>query len=211
MTAEQLAVLLVDDDVEEHIIIQDLVATISTVEITVDHVETFEEAVSAIRDDLYDVYLIDYRLGTRSGLDLIRDAIEGGCSRPLFLLTGRGDREVDIEASESGAAGYLEKGELDSVLLERTIRFSLTARVPATVQHRTSLRPGDFQLQIALARGATIRDAARAAGIGERTAHRRLTDPDFLTEVDQLREQLRSRVVDQVAAQLSDEQFGASQ
>ena len=69
---------------------------------------------------------------------------------------------------------------------------------------------GDLQLQVALARGATVRDAANAAGVAERTAHRRLSDPSFRAEVDRLREELRLKIIENVAAQLSKEQFGES-
>lgn len=202
--------LLVDDDQDEYVIIQDLVAAIPSMEIEVDHVPTYDDGLRVIAIDRHDVYLIDYRLGDRSGLDLVNEALERGCRRPLFILTGKGDHDIDVQASEAGAAGYLEKEHLDSVLLERAIRFSLRSRTPTPAAPHAVARPGDLQLQIALARGATVRDAARAAGIGERTAHRRLGDPSFLAEVEQLREELRLKIVEQVAAQLSDEQFGAS-
>lgn len=210
MTARQLAVMLVDDDEDEYIIIKDLTAEILTLEIEVDHVATYDDALRAIEQDHHDVYLIDYRLGARSGLDLVREAIRGGCNRPLFILTGQGDHEIDVQTSELGAAGYLEKGHLDSVLLERSIRFGLGSQRSAPTRAHTVTRPGDLQLQIALARGATVRDAAKAAGVAERTAHRRLTDPGFRAEVERLREELRLKIVEQVAAQLSDEQFAVS-
>jgi hypothetical protein len=38
---------------------------------------------------------------------------------------------------------------------------------------------GDDELILALAAGATVREAAEQAGIGERTAYRRLADADF--------------------------------
>lgn len=210
MTVRPLMVMLVDDDEDEYIIIQDLIAAIPTMKIEIDHAATYDDALRAIEQDRHDVYLIDYLLGARSGLDLVREAIRRGCNRPLFILTGQGDHEIDVRASESGAAGYLEKGNLDSVLLERSIRFGLESQRVAPVQHHSVTRPGDLQLQIALARGATVRDAAKAAGVAERTAHRRLIDPAFQAEVDRLREELRFKIVEQVAAQLSGEQFTAS-
>lgn len=44
-------------------------------------------------------------------------------------------------------------------------------------------------LVTALAFGATVENAARKAGIGERTAYRRLSDPDFRARVDQARQE----------------------
>jgi len=38
------------------------------------------------------VCLVDYRLGARNGVDLLRAAFEGGCQSPIILLTGAGAR-----------------------------------------------------------------------------------------------------------------------
>ena len=44
-------------------------------------------------------------------------------------------------------------------------------------------------LVTALAFGATVENAARKAGIGERTAYRRLADPDFRARLSQARQE----------------------
>jgi hypothetical protein len=44
---------------------------------------------------------------------------------------------------------------------------------------------GDGKLILALAAGATVREAAEQAGVGERTAHRRLADADFRRAVSE--------------------------
>ena len=71
------------------------------------------------------IYLVDYRLGAHNGLDLLQRAILAGCRSPIILLTGQGDKEVDFQAMQAGAADYLIKGQFESPLLERAIRYSL--------------------------------------------------------------------------------------
>ena len=78
------------------------------------------EGVAAVRRDAHDVYLVDYRLGTRSGIDLLADA--RGCRGPIILLTGAGDRAINEAAMRAGAADYLERTRLDPSLLERSIQ-----------------------------------------------------------------------------------------
>ena len=73
----------------------------------------------------YDVYLLDFRLGRHSGLDLLREVRRLGVSAPIILLTGQGQRELDHAAMQAGAADYLEKSRLDATLLERAIRYAL--------------------------------------------------------------------------------------
>src|SRR5205823_13476224 len=73
----------------------------------------------------HDVYLLDYRLGPRSGLEMLRELKARGVTAPIILLTGQGEYETDRAAMVAGAADYLEKTRLDSVLLERSIRSAL--------------------------------------------------------------------------------------
>ena len=61
-------------------------------------------------------------------------------------------------------------------------------------------RKGDGALLAALAVGHTVRDSARQAGIGERTATRRLADPEFR----QLVAALRADMIGRALGRLSD-------
>lgn len=88
-------------------------------------VSDYDLALKAIARNDHDVYLFDYRLGTRNGLELLTEAIALGCSVPIILLTGQGDHEIDIEAMKAGAADYLEKSQLGAALLERSIRYAI--------------------------------------------------------------------------------------
>jgi signal transduction histidine kinase len=46
----------------------------------------------------------------------------------VIVLTGHGDRDVDLEAASAGAADYLVKGEISPALLERTMRYAIQTR-----------------------------------------------------------------------------------
>ena len=74
----------------------------------------------------YNVFLIDYRLGSENGLELIKFAQDNGVLVPCILLTGQGDLKVDIDASRYGAADYLVKTDLNADILERSIRYALS-------------------------------------------------------------------------------------
>jgi hypothetical protein len=54
---------------------------------------------------------------------------------------------------------------------------------------RKSNKAAEQVLVTALAFGATVENAARKAGIGERTAYRRLADPDFRARLSQARQE----------------------
>jgi hypothetical protein len=63
----------------------------------------------------------------------------------------------------------------------------------------TGRRKGDPALLAALAAGQTLRDAAAAAGVGERTAGRRWADPAFRGRVAELRAEMVGRALGKMA------------
>jgi hypothetical protein len=62
-------------------------------------------------------------------------------------------------------------------------------------------RHGDAALVLALARGATVRDAAREARLSERSAYRRAADADFRQQVSRARAALLAQAVGVLADQ----------
>ena len=58
---------------------------------------------------------------------------------------------------------------------------------------------GDQALILAMAEGRTVREAANTAGLGERTATRRLADPDFRRRVAESRAEMVARALGKLA------------
>ncbi|MEO0333259.1 MAG: response regulator, partial [Bacteroidota bacterium] len=125
MQKENIKVLLVDDDEDDYIITQDLLSEIETADFLISWVDNYDDALERLEDDSFDVYLIDYRLGEKSGLDLLQIGIERGIRSPIILLTGKGFAEIDYQAMQMGAADYLVKDGLNSMTIERSIRYAL--------------------------------------------------------------------------------------
>ncbi|HEY9872532.1 MAG TPA: PAS domain S-box protein, partial [Candidatus Obscuribacterales bacterium] len=120
-----IKVLLVDDDEDDYILTRDWLSEIQRTKFVLEWVASYETALETIKKKQHDVYLLDYRLGTHNGLELLREAIAQGCSSPIILLTGQGDREIDVEAMKAGASDYLDKSLIGAHLLERSIRYAL--------------------------------------------------------------------------------------
>ncbi len=125
MDKTQIKVLLVDDDEDDYILTRDWFDKFPESEFQLDWVNSYTQAMKAIALQQHDVYLVDYRLGNRTGLDLLRAAIAKGCVAPIILLTGQGDHGIDLEAMKAGAADYLEKSQLGAPLLERSLRYAI--------------------------------------------------------------------------------------
>ncbi len=130
---DRVRVLLIEDDEDDYVFARDLLAEIGGDRFELEWAPTYERGLLRVLEDHFDVCLLDFRLGARTGLELLREARAGGSASPdsttpIILMTGQGDQEIDLEAMRSGAADYLVKGEIDAAGLERSIRYA--------VQHR---------------------------------------------------------------------------
>ena len=125
MDNQPVRILLVDDDEDDYILTRDLLTESQGTRFEVEWVSEWDSALEVMGQNQHDIYLLDYRLGKHNGLELLQQAVANGCRAPIILLTGQGDREIDIEAMKAGAADYLDKSQLRAPLLERSIRYAI--------------------------------------------------------------------------------------
>lgn len=125
MQQNKIRILLIDDDEEDFLITQDLLEEIPNRLYAIDWVDNFDEGLHLAVEQKYQIYFVDYRLGARTGLELIEEALNAGCESPLILLTGQVDTTIDEKATKAGAADFLSKGEFSALQLERSIRYNL--------------------------------------------------------------------------------------
>jgi two-component system sensor histidine kinase/response regulator len=125
MATDIVKVLLVEDDEDDYLITRNLLRAVETPRFVLDWVQTYEAGFDALVRNLHDVCLLDYGLGTGTGLELLREVIASGCRVPVILLTGQEDHTVDVEATQTGATDYLVKGQVNTTLLERALRYAL--------------------------------------------------------------------------------------
>lgn len=89
---DPVRILLVDDDEDDFLLTREMIREADG-PFVMKWASSYGAGAREIEDGRYDVYLIDYRLGQRDGLDLVRSAVSKGCQAPLIMLTGgAGDR-----------------------------------------------------------------------------------------------------------------------
>lgn len=116
-------ILLIDDDEEDFLITKDLLRSVQGKKCEIDWSDTYEEAIK--KETPYDIYLVDYRLGLETGLDVIKKLRAKFPDVPVIILTGLADSKVDLEVMKAGASDYLVKGKIDAEQLDRAIRYAL--------------------------------------------------------------------------------------
>ncbi|NER79962.1 MAG: EAL domain-containing protein [Leptolyngbya sp. SIO1D8] len=126
MSESVYQVLLIDDDEDDYIVTQDLLQEAEQASFELTWVETYQDGLEALNANLHDVYLLDYCLGAETGLDLLQAAVEAGLRKPIILLTGLGNYDIDRQSMAMGASDYLVKGnQLTGPLLERSILHAI--------------------------------------------------------------------------------------
>ena len=102
MPPTPVRVLLVDDDEDDYIITRNLISQIRDHRYQLEWVDNYDDALAALHRHAHDICLLDYRLGSRTGLELLQESSSLSGRPPMILLTGQGDHEIDIEATKAG-------------------------------------------------------------------------------------------------------------
>lgn len=119
-----MRILVVDDNQPQFIMIKNLLLAFRQ-DVQFEYAPNYRDALKAVDGERFDVFLIDYDLGGESGIELMKQLRRDGHDAPMILLTAHGSRDVDLQAMESGAVDYLDKGELRAAILERSIRYAV--------------------------------------------------------------------------------------
>jgi two-component system, cell cycle sensor histidine kinase and response regulator CckA len=142
MIDTKIKVLLIDDNQDDYNLTRNLLFKAGGGNYILNWEASYEGGLNAILSELYDAYLIDYRLGEHNGLELLKEVVEKGCRKPIILLSEHGDQDVDFNAMRLGAADYLSKDQLNGPILERAIRYSIdrALRLEVLQQNETHIQ-----------------------------------------------------------------------
>ena len=171
-----MRVLLVDADEDSAVQMRGLIAEMAA-PADVERAASFGAGLERMSSHRYDVHLVACRLGTKSGVDLLRAYRESGGDGPVILIADEPDRAEDLAAMESGAEDYVVRNRLDSTLLERSIRYAVEAS-----KREAALRHIRDELETRVAERAdaleTMNEALAAEVAERRAAERALREVD---------------------------------
>ncbi|MGH2892361.1 MAG: putative bifunctional diguanylate cyclase/phosphodiesterase, partial [Solirubrobacteraceae bacterium] len=110
----------------QHVTARELLAGRASGRLVVDWRDRYDNGLVAIQERRHDVYVVDYRLGAQSGVELVREAFGGRASAPVILLTGEGGRDIGVDPAELGVSQQWAVDREDRPSLERSIRQALS-------------------------------------------------------------------------------------
>src|SRR6188768_2600250 len=122
---KNISLLVVDDDEDDFILLKSYLEDLRNYKFSFQWTPAYTDALELMKQNKHDVVVIDYLMGSHTGLELLKAAMEGGCRMPVIVLTGKGSHTIDLEAMELGAADFLVKSEINGEKLERSIRYAI--------------------------------------------------------------------------------------
>jgi diguanylate cyclase (GGDEF)-like protein len=120
-----IRVLLVEDDSWQALTIRDMIIEAGTPGTAVTLAGSLEVAIRMIRDERFDIVLLDLMLPDAKGLEGLNRVVQVAPRLPVLILTGLGREELIVRAFEHGAQDYLIKGDGDGVGLLRAMAFAI--------------------------------------------------------------------------------------
>jgi signal transduction histidine kinase len=124
MTAA-LKVLLVEDNRGDVDLISELLARDAFTLLDISSVDRLEQALECVAADGFDIVLLDLGLPDSFGLDTLRAMRRQAAKLPIIVLTGNNDERTGLAAIREGAQDFLVKGEIDTNLLSRSIKYAV--------------------------------------------------------------------------------------
>lgn len=124
-----IKVLLIEDNQGDAILIQEMLKDVKTTDFNVKHAQRLEDGINHLLSESFDIILLDLALPDSRGIETFSRANEHAPELPIIILTGLSDEEFAIKAVGEGAQDYLVKGEVDSRLLARSMKYAIERNI----------------------------------------------------------------------------------
>lgn len=134
-------ILMIEDNFKDVRLIQEMLKEAPSLHFEFKHAERLNKGLEYLKNDKFDVLLLDLNLPDSFGIDTFIKAHNSASHLPIVILSGAADEEAAIEAVHEGAQDYLMKGEVDGKLLARSIFYAIERKriEEELIKHRDHL------------------------------------------------------------------------
>lgn len=130
-----LAILLVEDNSGDRCLFHEILKRSGGRPCSLSCAARISEALPHLETSPPDLIVLDLALPDSHGLDSLRRMRSAAPNIPIVVLTGMDNEELGMQAMQEGAQDYLVKGQIDSRILPRSLRYALERhRLKAVVE-----------------------------------------------------------------------------
>ncbi len=144
MNDDTIRVLLVEDSATEARLVQGILAQAAphAGHFSVEWTDSLSASLERLDQGGFDAVLLDLVLPDSQGLDTFLRLREHAPRLPIIVLSGLDDEGLAVEAVRRGAQDYLVKGQADSRLLTRSIRYAVERSRSEALRRQSEARLG---------------------------------------------------------------------
>ena len=121
MKTRQIRILLVEDNFKDMMFPLESMMSVKSEWCLLAHVDCLEDALIRIREESWDVILLDLVLPDSMGLNTLERVRKEVPDVPIIVLTNLDNSKFGIRALEFGADEFLSKRNVDARQLVRTV------------------------------------------------------------------------------------------
>ena len=136
-----MKILLIEDDIQDVELLQEYLSEGAKRSCKMIHVNRLQDGLTKLKNENFDIILTDLGLPDGMGIETFNKVNVAAPNMPIIVLTGLDDEETGEDAVRNGAQDYLVKGDVDSKLLSRTLRYAIERkRVEKRLKESNSMK-----------------------------------------------------------------------
>jgi signal transduction histidine kinase/DNA-binding response OmpR family regulator len=125
MEKHYINILLIEDNPGDARLVSEMLKECSTVHFEMAYAGRLNEALKALKEKKFDVVLLDLNLPDSQGLGGVERITAQEPEVPVIIFTSLDDEKLGIQAVRQHAGDYLVKGQINSNILVRSIRYAI--------------------------------------------------------------------------------------
>jgi PAS domain S-box-containing protein/putative nucleotidyltransferase with HDIG domain len=125
MSTEKLKVLIIEDNPADARLVKEILSENDSTAYDLKYADRLSDGLKMISENSLDIVLLDLSLSDSAGLDIISAITVKNSFIPMVILTGTDNLDTATSALDMGAQDYLFKGQFDSAMLSRSIRYAI--------------------------------------------------------------------------------------
>lgn len=125
---QPVRILLVEDNFNDMIFPMESMMDVKPAWCTLTHADRLEDALIRLKEERWDVVLLDLVLPDSMGLNTLQQVRLAVSDVPIIVLTGLDNPKLGIQAIELGASDFLSKRQINARHLVRSVMKALRCK-----------------------------------------------------------------------------------
>ncbi len=125
MIANSIKLLIIEDNPGDIRILEEIFKNISDLSFNLESCMRLSEGVKKLEKKEFDLILLDLSLPDSEKTETLSTLLDKNFNIPIVVLTNLDDKKNAISSLKRGAQDYLVKGEIDKMVLSRSILYSI--------------------------------------------------------------------------------------